>query len=220
MTDEEIEELISSDELKYRIMSIAKRFNCIDKKDLYQAGYFGAIKAAKKYQDGHNTNFFTYAHTWIFGEMYEFASKSRDIKLNKNYLKLYKEIENARQLLTQKYNRIPNNKELSLFLEIEESEIEEIYMMCSTIISLDSENEMLNENNLYSILGVDYDYDTKLLIKDSLEQLDELEKQVIDYRYFKDYTQQEVAERLGIKQVKVSRVETQSKRKIKEYICA
>jgi len=220
MTDEEIEEVIGSDELKYRILSISRRFNSIDKKDLLQAGYIGALKACRKYSNSFDTNFFTYAHTWIFGEMYEFASKSRDIKLNKNYLKLYKEIENARQLLTQKYNRIPNNKELSLFLEIEESEIEEIYMMCSTIISLDSENEMLNENNLYSILGVDYDYDTKLLIKDSLEQLNELERKVIDYRYFKDYTQQEVADFLGIKQVKVSRVESSSKKKIKEYICA
>ena len=39
-------------------------------------------------------------------------------------------------------------------------------------------------------------------------------------RYFKDYTQQEVAEYLGINQVKVSRVENNSKKKIKEYICA
>ena len=115
---------------------------------------------------------------------------------------------------------MPTNKELSLFLEIEEREIEEVTIMCSTIISMDSESEMLNENNLYSVLGVDYDYDTKLLIKDSIEQLDDLERKVIDYRYFKDFTQQETADFLGIKQVKVSRVETNSKRKIKEYICA
>ena len=39
-------------------------------------------------------------------------------------------------------------------------------------------------------------------------------------RYFKDYTQQEVAAMLGINQVKVSRLESSSKKKIKEYICA
>lgn len=220
MTDEEIELVISSDELKYRIMSIAKKFIGVDKKDLLQAGYIGALKACRKYSEEFNTNFYTYAYTWIFGEMYECANKSRDIRLNKNFLKVYKDIENARQLLSQKYHKMPTNKELSLFLEIEEREIEEVTIMCSTIISMDSESEMLNENNLYSVLGVDYDYDTKLLIKDSIEQLDDLERKVIDYRYFKDFTQQETADFLGIKQVKVSRVETNSKRKIKEYICA
>lgn len=220
MTDEEIELVISSDELKYRIMSIAKKFNTIDKKDLLQAGYIGALKACRKYKEEFNANFYTYAYTWIFGEMYEYSSKSRDIKLNKNYLKVYREIENARQLLSQKNNRMPTNKELSMFLEISELEIEEITLMCSTIVSLDNETELLNENNLYSVLGKTYDYDTKLLIKDSLEQLDDLERKVINMRYFKDFTQQEVAECLGIKQVKVSRVESSSKRKIKEYICA
>jgi len=121
MTDEEIEEVIGSDELKYRILSISRRFNSIDKKDLLQAGYIGALKACRKYSNSFDTNFFTYAHTWIFGEMYEYASKSRDIKLNKNYLKVYRQIENARQLLAQKNHRTPNNKELSLFLEISES---------------------------------------------------------------------------------------------------
>ena len=103
---------------------------------------------------------------------------------------------------------------------ISENEIEEISLMCTTIISLDNESELLNENNLYSVLGKTYDYDTKLLIKDSLENLSDLEKEVISMRYFKDYTQQEVAEYLGINQVKVSRVENNSKKKIKEYICA
>ena len=220
MTDEEIDLVISSDELKYRIMSISKKFNGIDKKDLLQAGYIGALKACRKYREEFNTNFYTYAYTWIFGEMYEYASNSRDIKLNKNYIKLKREIENARQLLAQKNKCLPTNRELSLFLEISESEIEEISLMCTTIISLDNESELLNENNLYSVLGKTYDYDTKLLIKDSLENLSDLEREVINMRYFKDYTQQEVAEYLGINQVKVSRVENNSKKKIKEYICA
>ena len=79
---------------------------------------------------------------------------------------------------------------------------------------------MLSDSNLYAITGKNIDYDTKILIKDSLEELNELERKVIDFRYFKDYTQQETAEEMGINQVKVSRLESSSKRKIKEYICA
>ena len=60
----------------------------------------------------------------------------------------------------------------------------------------------------------------KILIDDSLETLDELERKIIDYRYFKDLTQDEVARILGLSQVKVSRLESSSKKKIKKYICA
>ena len=156
----------------------------------------------------------------LLGEMYELTNHSRDIKLNKEYLKLYKQIELARQHLSQKLNRLPNNKELSLFLEIPESEINEVVILSSSMLSLDSESLELNDNNLYSVLGKSYDYDTKILVKDSLEQLDDLERRIIHERYFEERTQEEVAKMLGINQVKVSRVESNSKRKIKEYICA
>lgn len=220
-----IDDLINDDELKYRILSIANKkcLNYVDRKDLLQAGYIGAIKAAQGYNESFNTSFYTYAYPWILGEMCECINKSRGIKLNKKYLKIYRDIESARQILTQKLNRIPTNKELSTYLETPEEVIEEICLTCSCslqTISLDSENEVLNDNNIYSLVGKEYDYDTSIMIQDSLENLDELERKVIDYRYFKDYTQQEVADILGIKQVKVSRLETKSKRKIKEYLCA
>ena len=220
MTKDEIDKIISSDELKYRILSIAKKFKNEDKRDLLQAGYIGALKAINHYNVNLDTNYYTYAYSWILGEMYELTNKSRDVKLNKNLLKLYKQIEIARQHLSQKLSRVPNNKELSLFLEIPESEINEVIVLCSETISLDSESTELNDNNLYSVLGKEYDYDTKLLIKDSLEQLDTLERRIIEERYFEERTQEEVASMFGINQVKVSRMENKSKRKIKEYICA
>lgn len=220
MTKEEADKIISSDELKYRILAIAKQFKTLDKRDLLQAGYIGALKAIQKYDDNSDTNYFTYAHNWIMGEMYELTNKHRDIKVNKNLLKLYKQIEISRQHLSQKLNRLPSDKELSLFLEIPESQISDVITACSNTISLDSESMQLSENNLYSVIGKDYDYDTKILIKDSLEQLDEVERRIIHERYFEERTQEEVAMRLGINQVKVSRMENKSKRKIKEYICA
>ena len=178
------------------------------------------MKAIDKYDVNSNINYYTYAYKWILGEMYELVQRSRDIKVDKNYQKLYKQIELSRQHLSQKLNRVPNDKELSLFLEIPEAKINEVIIICSSTISLDSESLELNNNNLYSVLGREYDYDTKLLIKDSLEQLDEVERKIIQERYFEERTQEEVATMLGINQVKVSRMENKSKKKIKEYICA
>ena len=214
------EVLLNNTKLKYSIMSLAKKFYNVEKKDLYQAGYIGAMKALKNYKESNNNEFTTFAYKYIFGEMYELATNNRNIKINKNYLKIYKQIENTKLLLTQKLNRTPSLKEVSMFLEVDINLINDVIITCSKIISLDEESEVLNDNNMYSVVGKMHDFDTKILIKDSLNVLNEEERNVIDLRYFKDFTQQETAEMLGINQVKVSRLETSSKKKIKEYICA
>ena len=213
-------EILDNPELKIFIKSIAKKFYNVEKYDLYQVGYIGAIKALKHFDFNSDTQFTTFAYKYIFGEMYELAKNNRNIKLNKTYLKIYKQIENAKVLLTQKFNRVPSNQEISMYLEIDINLINDVIITCSNIISLDEESEVLSYSNLYAITGETVDYYTKILISDSLEKLDEMERKVIDYRYFKDYTQQEIANILGINQVKVSRLESKGKRKIKEYISA
>ena len=62
--------------------------------------------------------------------------------------------------------------------------------------------------------------DDRILIEDSLNTLEPIEQEVIKIRYFEDLTQMETAEVLGISQVKVSRIESKGKQKIKEYIAA
>lgn len=218
--EEIIEEILDSEELKLRIMANAKKFYNVEKKDLYQAGYYGALKALKKYDFNSNIQFTTYANMYIFGEMYKFSQNNRNIKVDKTYLKIYKQIEKAKSILTQKFNKEPSIEEISMFLEMDISLINDVIITCKEIISLDEESDCLNDSNLYAITGTNYDYDTRLLIRDSLSELNDMERKVIEFRYFKDYTQQETAELLGINQVKVSRLESSSKKKIKEYINA
>ena len=218
--NETIDEIIDSQDLKNIIMSVAKKFYNVEKKDLYQAGYIGAIKAYENYNDNSDVKFTTFAYKYIFGEMYELAKNNRNIKVNKNYFKIYKQIENAKILLTQKFNKEPSLEEISMYLEVDINVINDVIITCSNIISLDSESDALNESNLYTVIGVSPDYDTNILVKSALEYLNEIEKKVIYYRYFYGYSQQEIANKLGLNQVKVSRLETSSKKKIKEYICA
>ena len=215
-----IDEIIESKDLKNIIMSISKKFYGVETSDLYQVGSIGVLKAYKNYNIESNIKFTTFAYKYIFGEMYELAKNNRNIKLNKNYLKIYKQIENAKILLTQKFNKEPSLEEISAYLEIDLSLINDVIITTSSIISLDEESDVLNDSNLYTIVGTNYDYDTNILVRDSLEKLSDNERKVILYRYYEDYTQQEIANLLGINQVKVSRLETSSKKKIKEYICA
>ena len=148
--------------------------------------------------------------------MYELANNTRSIRLNKNILKTYKKIEQAKQSLTQKLGYNPSILELSKFLNIPESIIMEIETCTSSIMSLDSNEErpiyQTKTNKQESINPVSID------LKDSLSTLSEEEKQIINYRYYKDFTQSETARLLGMSQVTVSRYEKKSLTKMYNYL--
>ena len=213
----DIDSLIEENRLL--IYKLAKKFYGLDIDDLFQAGCIGIIKAAKNFKDNGTCKFSTFAYKYIFGEMYELSNKSKNIRMNKAYLKMSKLIETARSVLTQKLERFPTIEELSLYTELDSNLIEEIMIMNKEIISLDSELNEEDNYTLYNELGTTYDYDTDILLKDSINRLEEPMRSVILYR-LNDYTQSEIAEALNMTQVKVSRLETKGKIKIKEYIAA
>ena len=203
------------------IYKIARKFYNVEVSDLFQAGCIGLIKAHRKYDENGGANFMTYAYKYIFGEMYELTNKSKDIKVNKEYLKILKELELAKVELTQKLNKVPTLTEICLYAEIDESLANEVILLSSQMISLDDEYKTLNgELPIKECIGKEENYVDQILVNQSIETLDPLEQSVIDYRYFHDLTQSETADILGISQVKVSRVETASKKKIKEYIAS
>lgn len=208
------EQIIKDNELL--IWKIATHFYGVDKHDLYQAGVVGLLKALKKYNNDGTTKFSSYAHDYIFGEMYLIAN-NRSLKISKDILKLYKKIEETRYILAQKLNRIPNNLELSKFLEIDLESIENACLCASTIMSLDEDCE--NSRSAYELIEAPKnDVDTKILIDDSFAVLTNAEKDIIKSRYFEDLTQQEVAQKLKMTQVMVSRYEKKSIEKMREYL--
>ncbi len=203
------------------IYKIAKRFYNVELADLYQAGRLGLIKAARKYNPNIGTPFEDFAYLDIFGEMYELVNKSRDIKLSKAYLQLYKKIQMAKAELINILNREPNISEIASYTEYDESLIAEVITLTTSMLSIDAEYETTTGNvNIMDTLGETPNYDNKILIEDSLKELEPLEQDVIKIRYFGDFTQTETAKILGISQVKVSRLEQKGKQKIKQYIAS
>ena len=198
------------------IYKIASKFHDIDQEDLFQSGVIGLIKAYNNYHETKETKFTTYAYNYIFGEMYEFANNMRSIKLNKNILKLYKKIEQAKYLLMQQLGYYPSYNELSTFLEIDEKVIAEIESCTASIMSLDIESErpiyetIPNRQELPIIENID--------LKDSINNLSKQEQEIIYYRYFKEFTQSETAKILGMSQVKVSRSEKKCLSKMYNYL--
>ncbi|MCH5167930.1 MAG: sigma-70 family RNA polymerase sigma factor [Erysipelotrichales bacterium] len=192
------------------IRSTAKKFYNVEWEDLYQAGYLGLIKAFNNYRDP-NVEFGSYAKNYVFGEMYELSLKCRNIKLNKNYLKIYKMVNQTKSHLTQKLGREAALSDISAYLDIDLSEITYVVTIMEDMFSLDDEYANIQ-------VGAESNLDEQILIRDSIDSLDPLSSAVINYRLNYDLTQKEVADILGISQVKVSRIESKGKNKILEYI--
>ncbi len=199
------------------IWKISKMFYGVEKSDLYQAGVLGVIKAYNNYQKNGETKFSTYAYKYIYGEMYAVAS-SKSIKVSKDIIRLVKMIEKGRNILAQKLLRTPNNSELARFLEIPEDVLEQALMSANSIISLDNESD--DERSLHETIAQEESVtqDEKLLLNDSINTLNKLEQDIINARYYEDLTQSETARKLGITQVMVSRYESKSLAKMREYM--
>lgn len=199
------------------IWEIAKKFYGIDKADLYQAGVLGIIKAYYNYRNDESTKFSTYAYKYIYGEMYLVAN-SKSIKVSKDILKLVKMIEHGRNLLAQKLLHTPSNKELAAFLEIPEEKIEQALMYASSALSIDNDTE--DERSLHETIAYEeaITQDDKMLLNESMNTLNPLEKDIITSRYYEDLTQSETARKLGITQVMVSRYESKSLAKMREFM--
>ena len=195
------------EEYKPLILSIAKKFNNIEKEDLFQAGALGLKKAFDNYDETSATKFSTYAYKYIYGEMYNLIYKNSDLKITKDTLKLYKSIIKTYQLLTQKNNKIPTTLEIAMTLEVEESLINAVIISCQKAPSLDA--NYCDDKDIKEVINIEENIslDDKIFLNDAINQLQEPEKTIIKQRYYNDLTQSEIAALLGISQVKVSRYE-------------
>ena len=195
------------------IISCVNKFYNIDKEDLYQAGVVGLLKAYKNYRYDGKTKFSSYAYKYIYGEMYLLACEN-NIKINKDILKLSKMINKTKYALAQKLNKIPTNEEIATFLTLPVERINEALMATDEILSLDNDDN----NSLYDVIKDNTNYDDAILLSQGLKYLSDDEKRVIIDKYYNDLTQDEIAKKMLLSQVTVSRYEKRSLSKLKEYM--
>ena len=217
MVNTKLEDLIIKHEnLIYSIINKYRGFYDLD--DLHQVAVIGMMRAVTNYKDNLNTKFSTYAYKYILGEVLKFVNDNRSFKVSKEYLQLEKQINKAREVLTQKLMRSPSNFELAIFLEIDEKIINQVDLVTSKMESLDK--VIMEDGKSLTLLDTiasnknEHNIDNIYLYQE-LAKLEDEEKNLLKNRYFLDKTQQETAEILGINQVQVSRNEKKILKKLK-----
>lgn len=193
------------DILEKIIHSIISKYNFKDKEDLYQVARIGILKAKQNYNPGMNSSFTSYAYIYIVGEVKKYIRENKLFKINRQYNSLYISINKARNVLAQKLNKEPSNLEIATFLNISPTLVEEASKINNVTESLDVET--INMYDMIASKEDNVDLETKILLKDKIAALSSEDKNIIISRYYKDVTQGEIAQELGISQVKVYRKE-------------
>lgn len=208
--------ITKNENLIYKIASYFTSVASIE--DLYQAGCIGVIKASKNYNEEKNTKFSTFAYPYILGEMKDLVRKNNPVKVSKEMLKLNKRILEAKALLAQALLREPTTEEISVYLEMKEEDVDEILNYNFFVSSIDAP---LKDTNLLLediISSKNVDIDTLIMLRESIDNLEEPERSIMIKRYYEDMTQMEVASTLGLGQAFVSRKEAKVLKYLRQTI--
>ncbi|NLZ25151.1 MAG: SigB/SigF/SigG family RNA polymerase sigma factor [Clostridiales bacterium] len=204
------------------IKSIAKRFHGrLEYDDLIQLGSLGFIKAINNFDTSFNVRFSTYAVPMITGEIKRFLRDDGTIKVSRALKSLNIKINRFVNSFKNEHEREPSIEEIAEALGEDPHDIVFAMDSAKCIMSLYGETEdgdMQLMDKLADDSQTSDEMLDKLQLKDIIEQLPEREKKIIMLRYFRDKTQSEVAEQMGISQVQVSRLECKILKSIKDKI--
>lgn len=208
------------------IWSIVRRFTNrgYDAEDLFQIGTIGMIKCIQKFDLNYDVKFSTYAVPMIMGEIRRFLRDDGMIKVSRPLKEIAVKAKYTQDMLMKKKGREPSVNEIAAELNISADELVAALDADKEVESLYATVYQGDGNPVYLIDKIETDNDGSDKIIDSLflhqliEQLDEREQQIIKLRYFQEKTQTEVAERLGVSQVQISRLEKKLLLKLREEI--
>lgn len=195
------------------VRSIALRFRDrgTDYEDLVQIGTIGMIKAVRSFSFDREVVFSTYAVPLIMGEIKRHLRDEGPIKISRIYKKLSMDIGRARSKILIDEGREPSIVELA---EICGISVEDAAIALETINPIASLSETYSDDEkltLESQLASDDKEIEKLTDRIALGQaiarLPRDWQRIITLRYYRNMTQQQVADALGLSQVKVSREE-------------
>lgn len=203
------------------VKCIVKRYlgKGVDYDDLFQIGCMGFLKAIAGFDEGFGVKFSTYAVPMIAGEIKRFMRDDGSVKVSRTMKQMAKEINLFIEEYLAQHGKQPSVKEIAGKFGLEESET--VFIMGSSKMPLSlyggSEFKDGKERELIETLPATDDQEDlleRMLLKGAIEELPERERKIIVLRYFRDMTQSEVAERIGVSQVQVSRIESKI---IKEF---
>ncbi|MFA5384725.1 MAG: RNA polymerase sporulation sigma factor SigF [Eubacteriales bacterium] len=208
------------------VFNLVKRFQGrgYELEDLFQIGCIGLMKAIDKFDLNYDVKFSTYAVPMIVGEIRRFLRDDSPVKISRSVKELAFKVHKARERLAGRLGREPSVGEVAGDLGVSREEVVTALEASQWPASI---YETLHQDEgdpiylLDQLHGEDNDelpLLDRMAIKELLLYLPERDRKILMWRFFEDKTQVEVARRLNLSQVQVSRLERQALRKLKDML--
>ena len=173
----------------------------------------GFVKAIKRFDIEFDVKLSTYAVPYILGEIKKFIRDDGIIKVSRSIKELNMKISRLEEEHLRKTGENITLEELQKILKIPKEEIVAALETRAPVESIYKEESQNDEkgsaiiNKLPSIEDEENIVINRLTIKQLIANLEPKERQIIILRFYKNKTQSQVGEALGISQVQVSRIE-------------
>ena len=217
-----LEEILTANQGLLRTIVGRFKDRGVDIEDLYQIGTIGMIKAVRSFDLDRGTAFSTYAVPLIFGEIRRHLRDEGPIKISRYYKKLGATIINLRNNILSSEGREAHVDELARLCEVSVEDAAMAIEAMNPIASF-SDNAFGADEDGAELGEVIADTDSedeferlrdRIAISEAIKKMPELWQKIVLLRYYRDRTQQQTADALGLSQVKISREE----KKIVEFL--
>lgn len=197
------------------VLSIIQRFTNRKENmdDLFQVGCIGLVKAVDHFNIDLDVKFSTYAVPMIIGEIRRYLRDNNSIRISRSVRDLAYRALQAREELIREKEGDPSAEEIAARLGEKK---EAVVRAMEAIIEPISLYEPVYSENGDSIYVMDQLSDSNssdeiwlenIVLREAMQKLSERERTIIQLRYYKNKTQMEIAEEIGISQAQVSRLE-------------
>ena len=193
--------------------------------DLVQVGTIGLIKAVDRFDLQRGVEFSTYATPTIIGEIKRhFRDKGWAVRVPRRLQELRMSIATATGELSQSLGRSPTARELAERLGVTVEDVLEGIESSNAYAttSLDAANGSDDAPSWLDTLGEDDEdlehVELRETLRPLIERLPRREQEIVILRFFRQQTQSQIAEQVGISQMHVSRLLTRTLEHLRQQI--
>lgn len=217
------EELIRTNQGLVRSLALRFKDRGTEVEDLIQIGTIGMIKAIRSFDLARETTFSTYAVPLIVGEIRRHLRDDGLVKVSRYHKKLGMELMNARNRITAQRGYEPRVEELAEACGVSPEEAAVAMdaispvtslseLVCGEDSSLTLESRIADEDDQIGRIS------DRIALGQAISHMPELWRKIVLLRYYRNMTQQETANVLGLSQVKISREEKKILRFLREEL--
>lgn len=187
----------------------ARRFTGRADDDVIQVAFLALVKAVDRFDPDRGVPFAAFAGRTIDGEIKRyFRDATWTIHVPRAAKELWREVEGARESLAQELGRSPSADEVAAYLEVDRDDVLQA-LAAGGARAAQSLDQPVREGGITEPGDDDAGY-TRVEAAVEVEQLladaDPQEREIVRLRFEEDLSQVEIARRVGISQMQVSRV--------------